>query len=119
MNKHRNNKKVHLRSALFVVLATVMACFGTLGTGGGEVEAISQVGSRGAEVRAIQQKLKERGLFKSDITGYYGDLTEAAVKAFQKAHGIKETGTADNATLVVMFRSDAKLSPAETPTANP
>ena len=36
MNKHRNNKKVHLRSALFVVLATVMACFGTLGTGGGE-----------------------------------------------------------------------------------
>ena len=99
MNKHRKNKKVHLRSALFVVLATVMACFGTIGTGGGEIEAISQVGSRGAEVRAIQQKLKERGLFKSDITGYYGEITRKAVLAFQKQKGISQTGIAGPITL--------------------
>ena len=99
MNKHRRYKKVHLRNALFVVLATIMACFGTLGTGGGEVEAISQVGSRGTEVRAIQQKLKERGLFKSDITGYYGEITRKAVLAFQKQKGISQTGIAGPITL--------------------
>lgn len=75
-------------------------------------------------VKIMQKRLSDLGYLKpqgndTNITGYYGDLTEAAVKAFQKAHGIKETGDADNATLVVMFRSDAKLSPAETPTANP
>ncbi len=99
MNKHRKSKKVHLRNALFVVLATIMACFGTIGTGGGEIEAISQVGSRGAEVRAIQQKLKERGLFKSDITGYYGEITRKAVLAFQKQKGISQTGIAGPITL--------------------
>ena len=99
MNKHRKNKKVHLRNALFVVLATVIACFGTIGTGGGEIEAISQVGSRSAEVRAIQQKLKERGLFKSDITGYYGEITRKAVLAFQKQKGISQTGIAGPITL--------------------
>ena len=99
MNKHRRYKKVHLRNALFVVLATIMACFGTIGTGGGEIEAISQVGSRGAEVRAIQQKLKERGLFKSDITGYYGEITRKAVLAFQKQKGISQTGIAGPITL--------------------
>lgn len=60
---------------------------------------ISQYGSRGKEVTAIQQELKARGLFKDDVTGYYGPITEAAVKRFQKQQGISQTGIAGPATL--------------------
>lgn len=61
--------------------------------------AISQYGSRGNEVKAVQQALKDRGLFNSDVTGYYGPITEAAVKRFQKQQGISQTGIAGPATL--------------------
>ncbi len=61
--------------------------------------AISQVGSSGAEVRAIQERLKERGLFHEEVTGYYGEVTRKAVLAFQKQQGISQTGTAGPQTL--------------------
>ena len=62
-------------------------------------QTLSQLGSSGAEVRAIQEKLKERGLFNVGVTGYYGEQTQAAVLRFQKQQGIKQTGVAGPATL--------------------
>lgn len=48
------------------------------------------MGSKGAEVIALQQKLRELGLFKfSTNTGYYGAVTKAAVVAFQKKYNLK------------------------------
>ncbi|MBE6837850.1 MAG: spore cortex-lytic enzyme [Ruminococcus sp.] len=61
--------------------------------------AISQYGSSGAEVKAIQQALKDRGLFNTNVTGYYGEQTQAAVKRFQKQQGISQTGVAGPQTL--------------------
>lgn len=61
--------------------------------------ALSSVGSRGNEVKAIQEKLAERGLFHEDITGYYGEKTREAVIRFQKQQGISQTGTAGPLTL--------------------
>lgn len=62
------------------------------------------------EVQVMQQRLYDLGYVddKDNITGYYGDISKQAVKDFQKANGIKETGTADNKTLVKLFSSDAK-----------
>ncbi len=62
-------------------------------------EALSEVGSSGAEVTAIQEKLKERGLFNADVTGYYGEETKKAVLKFQKQQGINQTGVAGPLTL--------------------
>ncbi len=64
-----------------------------------EQQTVSSIGSYGNEVRAIQEKLKERGLFKANVTGYYGEITRNAVKAFQKQQGISQTGTAGPITL--------------------
>lgn len=51
-------------------------------------------GSTGPEVSLLQNVLKSLGFFTySKITTYFGTITEEAVKAFQKAHGIEETGT--------------------------
>jgi N-acetylmuramoyl-L-alanine amidase len=63
------------------------------------VPAYSKQGSRGKEVEAIQQTLKDYGVFYGEVTGYYGSQTEAAVRRFQKYNGLKESGIADEAVL--------------------
>ncbi len=65
----------------------------------GSYPAISQIGSEGAEVRAIQEKLKDRGLFNGEITGYYGPITQKAVRQFQKQQGLTVDGIAGAQTL--------------------
>lgn len=64
-----------------------------------EIPAYSQNGSSGTEVEEIQRVLAERGIFKGEITGYYGAQTEEAVRTFQKQQGLNQTGIADDATL--------------------
>ena len=61
-------------------------------------------------VKAMQLRLYNIGYIadKDNVTGYYGEVTAEAVKKFQKNNGLKETGTADNATLVLLFDSSAK-----------
>ena len=68
-------------------------------------------GDNSDDVKKMQTRLADLGYVKNDedhVTGYYGDVTEKAVKAFQKKNGIKETGNADSATLKAMFNSGAK-----------
>ncbi len=62
-------------------------------------EALSKIGSRGTEVRAIQEKLKERGLYTGSIDGIYGKGTAEAVKKFQKQQKLTVDGIAGPATL--------------------
>ncbi len=50
------------------------------------------LGSSGAEVSALQNKLASLGLYAGPVTGYYGALTQAAVKKFQAAHGLDTFG---------------------------
>ncbi|NEP58959.1 MAG: SH3 domain-containing protein [Symploca sp. SIO2G7] len=49
-------------------------------------------GSRSQTVVILQQNLKNRGIYDGPITGYYGNLTEAAVIKFQRAQGITVDG---------------------------
>jgi len=50
-------------------------------------------GMRSAEVTCLQKHLIEDGLLKiGGATGYFGDLTKAAVMAWQKEKGLPETG---------------------------
>lgn len=57
-----------------------------------------QYGSKGTEVKKLQQQLKELGYFREEITGYFGQATETAVKAFQKDSGISADGIAGSNT---------------------
>ncbi len=67
-----------------------------------ENEALSKLGSSGAEVTAIQKTLKEWGLFNAEVTGYYGSATQSAVKRFQKIRGLNADGVAGPATLAAL-----------------
>jgi len=50
------------------------------------------IGSQGADVTALQQRLTKDGFYSGPITGRYGSLTEAAVKLYQGAHSITKAG---------------------------
>jgi peptidoglycan hydrolase-like protein with peptidoglycan-binding domain len=50
------------------------------------------VGSSGADVTALQQRLASEGIYSGPITGYYGSLTEAAVKQYQGLHNLEQLG---------------------------
>ena len=49
-------------------------------------------------VKSVQQALKDKGNDPGPIDGHMGHKTEAAVKDFQKANGLKETGKVDKET---------------------
>jgi peptidoglycan hydrolase-like protein with peptidoglycan-binding domain len=49
-------------------------------------------GSRGAQVLDAQKELKAAGFNPGPLDGVFGPKTEAAVKSFQKAHGLAQDG---------------------------
>lgn len=58
-----------------------------------------RAGTRGGEVKQLQQKLRELGFFKySSNTGLFGAITKAAVVSFQKDQGLTPSGVVDAAT---------------------
>lgn len=57
-----------------------------------------KLGSKGAEVTALQERMKKEGLYVGEATGTYGLKTALAVKAYQKKNGIKATGKTDKKT---------------------
>lgn len=69
----------------------------------GDPPDYTQKGSSGKSVEKLQQALKIKGYYKDTVDGKFGQVTEAAVKAYQKAMGISQTGKADYATLMKLF----------------
>lgn len=67
-----------------------------------KVLALSKYGSRGTEVRTIQEKLKRWGYYNGSVDGIYGTQTVAAVKKFQQKNGLTVDGIAGQKTLTAM-----------------
>ncbi len=55
-------------------------------------------GSSGSQVYALQQRLSAEGVYNGPITGYYGPLTQAAVRGYQSLRGLYPSGAVDQAT---------------------
>lgn len=77
-----------------------------------EVEALSKYGSRGTEVRTIQEKLKRWGYYSGSVDGIYGSQTVSAVKKFQKKNGLTVDGIAGTQTLKAMGITSSSSSPS-------
>lgn len=79
-----------------------------------------QVGMKGSKVKDLQTRLYKLGyLSKSQITGYYGEDTEEAVKAFQRRNGLKDDGQVGSKTLEKLNSSSAVKAKVKTPTPKP
>ena len=71
-----------------------------------------EMGSEGAEVRQLQQKLKDLGYLSGSADGKFGVATEAAVIAFQKNNNLTADGKAGTATLNRLYSDEAKKNRA-------
>ena len=59
---------------------------------------------RGDDVAALQSRLTEMGFNCGRVDGIYGEMTEAAVKEFQKSAGVKVDGKCGPATIIALLR---------------
>ena len=73
----------------------------------GAAPATSRPGDRSSHVKKLQQALKIKGYYKGKIDGVYGSGTIAAVKAFQRKHGLSRDGIAGKVTIRLLFGENA------------
>ena len=93
-------KKIIICIILFILSISFMATLMIDNTS--VVEVLSKYGSRGSEVRTIQEKLKRWGYYTGNVDGIYGSLTVSAVKRFQQKNGLAVDGIAGKNTLNAM-----------------
>ena len=91
MNKKTNLAKISamsigILSAVFLISAIAQNTYASIGQ--------TELGSKGDDVTQLQQFLASNYLIYPSglVTGYYGSLTEAAVKQFQLNYDISTTG---------------------------
>ena len=76
-----------------------------------KVSGLLMRGMSGDAVRNLQTLLNKCGYDCGTADGKFGSKTEAAVKAFQRAEGLPETGTADDNTLAILAARAAEDKP--------
>ena len=65
-------------------------------------------GSSDTDVTRLQTRLLNLGCSVSEPDGDYGSTTARAVRVFQYANGLSQTGVADEQTLALLFSANAK-----------
>src|SRR5215212_7436910 len=75
--------------------------------------AVYYLGSHGAEVKQIQQALKERELYRGPLDGDFGGGTHSAVIAFQRKNTLLADGRVGAKTWEALF---GKATPVPEPT---
>ncbi len=99
-----------ISSAMSVVLSA--AVFGTA------VPALAtttiKFGDSGEQVLQVQIRLQELGYFQSKATGYYGSVTEAAVKHFQQNNGLIPDGVIGVKTQEALAQTYPETAPPTT-----
>ena len=83
-------------------LALGTVAVGLVGTTTNALALLKQ-GDRGAEVTRVQQRLQRLDYFEEQPTGYFGDITENALKRFQRDRGLKPDGILGPNTEAALF----------------
>ncbi len=71
-------------------------------------------GSNGESVTKLQNRLTQLGFYKGPVTGYYGKLTETAVKDYQLSRELPANGIADSRTLSALRGNSSGIAVATT-----
>lgn len=86
----------------------------------GQFSSALSLGSRGPAVTELQKRLTADGVYAGPITGFFGPLTQASVKAFQNKYHLAAVGSVGPQTrnqLNGLAKSPATKSIAEKPAA--
>ncbi len=69
------------------------------------------VGSKGEDVKALQERLRDEGLYSGPITSYFGTLTEKAVKAYQEKNTLPSVGVVGPKTREILNKGVVQKTP--------
>ena len=78
-----------------------------------------QKGSKGENVKLLQEKLFELGYYMDEITGTYSSETKEAVIAFQQTNGLPADGITGEKTWNMVFNNQDRLEAGATPRPTP
>ena len=70
------------------------------------------------DVAAAQQRLKDRGYYSGPVDGVMGPRTAAALRAYQRDHGLSATGRLDSQTASVLGNETSLTAAASAPTVD-
>ena len=87
-----------LMLAVFVITTVALALIVTFADENAAEAASLRQGSSGAQVREIQQRLKNWGYYSGSVDGIFGSGTRSAVIKFQRNNGLTADGIVGNAT---------------------
>ena len=98
-------------AAMLVLMMVLMTVLSTQA-------AVIAWGSRGADVKTVQQKLKQYGYYSGSVDGVFGKATYDAVVWFQRKNGLKVDGvvgqsTADALGVSLLTKAVAATSQAD------
>ncbi len=111
---HDNSTKLaHETTLNFLCLAATLTVLGTAT----QASALLQSGDKGPEVFALQDRLHELGYFNRLSTGYFREVTQAAVIRFQEDNQINADGIVGSETEAALFGSDRSTNPISNPVA--
>lgn len=96
-------KKLARRASIPVI--SIALSFFNLGNR--PAEAALQRGNTGPEVTDLQNQLIDSGFYDGPVTGYFGELTENAVKRLQQTKGQTATGIVDDKTFSYLQPADS------------
>lgn len=112
-----------LRYIIAPILLVVMVLLIILALGvydGTDIEAeaatVLKRGSKGAQVRTLQTKLKKWGYYTGSVDGIYGSQTVTAVRYFQRVNGLAVDGVVGQKTAKALGMS---LGSSSSSTSNP
>ncbi|NMA33007.1 MAG: peptidoglycan-binding protein, partial [Clostridiaceae bacterium] len=108
MKKHKQLKVLICIILLLSFLASSAVAFAAS-------KPVLRKGMKSEAVKTLQKNLKKLGFFNTEPTGYFGEITLAAVKKFQKKYNIPTTGvvaTLTHAKLDQLLSKTEKPKPA-------
>ena len=122
----------HISKMLALVMALLVLAIVAAGIGMARAETITVSsnmcvnltsdlarGSKGTEVTQLQDFLAGESLFSAKPTGFFGPVTEAALKKYQASRHIPQTGKADAVTRSSVQLFTCGSSPADFPSYVP
>ena len=77
--------------------------------GAQEARAAVYWGSRGTQVRQVQQKLKQWGYYDGEVDGIFGQATYDAVVLFQRRNGLTADGIVGQKTAAAAKKTPGRI----------